>query len=100
MHEVSPQFQLEALAGALAQLRDGERRIAEFSHTARSQTVLLGALPPRYTQVLHDLLDRLESSALFAEESCSFSHGDLLDSVSVWVDKAREHIAQARASRP
>jgi hypothetical protein len=34
------------------------------------------------------LLDRLESSALFSEESCSFSHGDLLDSLALWMDKA------------
>lgn len=49
---------------------------------------LLTALPPRYTAVLHDLLDRLESSALFAEESCSFSQQDLLGSLRVWANKA------------
>jgi len=39
--------------------------------------------------VLLGLLDRLESSALFSEESCSFSQKDLLDNLQVWVDKAR-----------
>jgi hypothetical protein len=39
--------------------------------------------------VLLNLLDRLESSALFSEESCSFSQKDLLDNLQVWVDKAR-----------
>ena len=33
--------------------------------------------------------DRLESSALFSEESCSFSQKDLVDSLRMWVDKAR-----------
>ncbi len=34
------------------------------------------------------LLNRLESSALFSDESCSFSRHDLLDSVQLWLDKA------------
>ena len=50
---------------------------------------LLAALPPRYGEVLLNLLDRLESSALFSEESCSFSQKDLLDNLKVWADKAR-----------
>jgi hypothetical protein len=41
----------------------------------------LQALPPRYGEVLLNLLDRLESSALFTEESCSFSQKDLLDNL-------------------
>jgi hypothetical protein len=43
--------------------------------------------------VLLNLLDRLESSALFSEESCSFSQKDLLDNLQVWVDKARAQLA-------
>ena len=49
----------------------------------------LAALPTRYSNVLLDLLDRLESSALFTEESCSFSRSGLLDSLQVWADKAQ-----------
>jgi len=45
--------------------------------------------------VLHGLVDRLESSALFSEESCSFSQHDLLDSLQLWIDKARQ---QARTA--
>jgi len=29
----------------------------------------------------------LESSALFTEESCSFSHADLLQAMNKWVQK-------------
>jgi len=50
---------------------------------------LLAQLPARYGQVLDDLLDRLESSALFSEESCSFSQDGLLDNLQLWIDKAR-----------
>ena len=38
---------------------------------------------------LQQLLDRLESSALFSEESCSFSQKELLDSLQLWMDKAQ-----------
>ena len=38
--------------------------------------------------MLHDLLDRLESSALFSDESCSFSQQDLIANLQVWLDKA------------
>ncbi len=83
---------LSPVEEALAALRCGNISPAQFSHTARAQTALLATLPPRYTEVLHNLLDRLESSALFAEESCSFSQQDLLDSLQLWLDKARQHI--------
>lgn len=69
-------------------LRAGRTHAAAFSVQARAHTELLAALPPRYTEVLLNLLDRLESSALFAEESCSFSQTDLLDSLQLWLDKA------------
>jgi len=43
--------------------------------------------------VLHQLMDRLESSALFSEESCSFSQRDLIDSLQMWADKAALRLA-------
>ena len=46
-------------------------------------------LPEKFGTVLGDLLDRLEASALFSEESCSFSQKDLLANLQLWADKAR-----------
>ena len=63
--------------------------IGALSQQARAATGLLQALPPRYGEVLFNLLDRLESSALFTEESCSFSQKDLTDNLLLWVEKAR-----------
>ena len=84
------QQQLDAIAGRIAALRNGgEGSVTTLSNEARASTELLGALPPRYGEVLLNLLDRLESSALFSEESCSFSQKDLLDNLQVWADKAR-----------
>ncbi|MEY4734424.1 MAG: hypothetical protein RLZZ464_2490 [Pseudomonadota bacterium] len=51
------------------------------------------ALPEKFGIVLGDLLDRLEASALFSEESCSFSQKDLLDSLQLWAEKAQARLS-------
>lgn len=86
------QTQLDALQAALGQLRSGALTPHALSDLARAQTTLLDMLPPRYGEVLLGLMDRLESSALFSEESCSFSQQGLLDNLQVWVDKARSQL--------
>jgi len=80
---------LDQLHHALQQLRDGTLQTRDFCQLARAQEVLLGALPERYQTVWLDLIDRMESSALFTEESCSFSQTELIDSLSIWLDKAQ-----------
>jgi len=85
--------QLDAIAGQIDALRrQGGGPAGLLSDEARGSAALLAALPPRYGEVLLNLLDRLESSALFSEESCSFSQKDLLDNLSLWVDKARAQL--------
>ena len=81
--------QLTTLAQALQAFERGDHTAATLSTLARQQAALLAALPPRYGEVLLNLLDRLESSALFSEESCSFSQKDLVASLQIWVEKAR-----------
>ena len=80
-----------AAEGFLDLLGDGEL----VERQARGHGALLQALPDRYATVLHDLLDRLESSALFSEESCSFSQSGLLDNLQLWIDKARGQLEKA-----
>ncbi len=84
--------QLDYLGARIAALQGGSGSASALSNEARASTDLLGALPPRYAEVLLSLLDRLESSALFSEESCSFSQKDLLDNLQVWIDKARAQL--------
>ena len=91
---MSAQEQLQAFSTAFAQTREGTMNAQAFSAMARGQNVLLSALPGKYSDVLLQLLDRLESSALFTEESCSFSPKDLLDSLQMWLDKARGQLAR------
>ena len=81
--------QLQNLQDDLLALRDLRITNHAFSAAARGHAVLLAALPPRYGEVLLGLLDRLEAGALFTEESCSFSHKELVDSLELWVEKAR-----------
>ena len=85
---------LHNLKDAFVRLQAGELRVHDFSALARQQQPLLDALPPRFAEVLHGLLDRLESAALFDAESCSFSQKDLFDSLQMWLDKANERLAQ------
>ena len=80
---------LDQLHHALEQVHDGSLQTRDFCHMARGQAVLLGALPERYQTVWLGLIDRMESSALFTEESCSFSQTELIDSLSIWLDKAQ-----------
>jgi len=86
--------QWHTLQEQLNQLRQSQTSAHAFSEAARQNDALLGALPPRYTEVLHGLLDRLESGALFSEESCSFSQKDLIDSLQMWIDKAGAALQQ------
>jgi hypothetical protein len=58
------------------------------------------ALPARFDEVLHPLLDRIEASALFSEESCSFSQKDLLASLQMWADKASLRLSSQSPSQP
>jgi hypothetical protein len=83
---------IDSLHHQLAQLREGACSVQDFCALARAQEALLAALPERYPVVWLGLLDRLESSALFSEESCSFSQSELLDSLSLWLDKAQRLI--------
>ena len=83
-------------AQQLAQLRAGFTQLAQqqlapaaLGQQARAASEQLQALPPRYGDVLLNLLDRLEAGALFTEESCSFSQKDLLDNLQIWADKAQ-----------
>jgi hypothetical protein len=85
---------LASIQTALDALRAGSLGVQAFSTQVRGDAEPL-CLPERYGQVLNDLLDRLESSALFSEESCSFSQSGLLDNLQLWIDKARGQMEKA-----
>jgi MFS family permease len=80
-----PARRLANRPAATARRQAGRGRLFATGDAAAS---LAAALPERFGEVLSQLLNRLESSALFTEESCSFSRKDLLDSLQLWLDKA------------
>ena len=86
--------QLQQLRSGLEQLAQAQITASTLGQQARAAQALLQTLPPRYAEVLLNLLDRLESSALFTEESCSFSQKDLLANLQTWADKAHMQLEQ------
>lgn len=98
MSKTQAQQQLDKVQTALHELARAELTAAAFSALAEDQLVLMATLPPRYAEVLAGLLTRLESSALFTEESCSFSHKDLVGGLQMWLDKAQALLAKTDAS--
>lgn len=85
---------LDLMDQQLAACERGELPIGQLARLWRTPGSSL-PLPPRYAQVLGDLLDRIEAGALFSEESCSFSQKDLLGSLQQWSSKARLQLAAA-----
>jgi hypothetical protein len=77
------------LETSLAAFDRGEIEVNTLCRHWREAVAGQQDLPPRYMQVLEDVLGRMESSALFSEESCSFSVKDMRDSLQVWLEKAR-----------
>jgi len=92
---ISAKQELAALEQALQQLRQGQLKVDQLATQAHGLQRLPAELPERFATVLHELLNRLESSALFSEESCSFSQVDLLDSLQMWLDKAGLQLSKA-----
>lgn len=81
---------LMVLETSLAAFERGEINVERLCATWRQGVAGVTGLPPRYMSVLEDLLGRLESSALFVEESCSFSVEDVRASLRVWLEKASQ----------
>lgn len=97
----SPAAELQASYATLAQmqtvmqqLKAAECSPAVFCKAWRDASMRLPALPLRYTRVLSEYLDRYESSALFSEESCSFSQQDLLYALQGWQAQATLFLQQ------
>jgi hypothetical protein len=82
----------ERLRSALAEHRAGELPADELAQALRGETALLARLPPRYAAALEDVLVRLESAALFSEESCSFSQRDLVEALEAWLTQAQQQL--------
>lgn len=83
---------LDNMTQALRQCEQGDTTTAHLVRIWRMEAVQLN-LPQRYSDVLNGQLDRMESSALFSEESCSFSQKDQLNALKIWLEKARQQLS-------
>lgn len=79
---------LKPLEAALQAYAHDRLSAGELAGTLRQGAAAHGGLPPRYLAVLEKLLQPLEASALFSEESCAFSRTDLARSLQEWLDAA------------
>lgn len=79
---------LDRMTEALTACSQGQLAQTDMIRLWRSGAAGL-PLPGPFGEVLGKLLDRIEASALFSEESCSFSQKDLMASLQLWADKAR-----------
>ena len=82
---------LARMTEALALCARGQLPQHEMIHLWRSGAASL-PLPEKFFVVLADLLDRIEASALFSGESCSFSQQGLFDNLQLWAGKARDKL--------
>ena len=84
-------MKFETLQRDLRAARAGELDMGTLARRLRG-LILPAALPPKFGEVLLNIADRMESSALFDGDSCSFSQSDLLDALEVWAQKANERL--------
>ena len=84
-------MKFETLQRDLRAARAGELDMGTLARRLRG-LILPAALPPKFGEVLLNIADRMESSALFDGDSCSFSQSDLLDALEVWAQKAGERL--------
>ena len=75
----------EALDAYVAGGTDTDSFIRSWREAAESL-----ALPPAYGVALDDMLRRLQMSAVFAQDSCSFSASAITDRLTVWLQKASQ----------
>lgn len=76
------------LGATLAAWRSGRLDATTLASRWRAAAAHWPGLPPRYAAVLDKLLAPLEASAMFSEESCSFSPADLAETLAQWLAHA------------
>ena len=86
-------MKFETLQRDLRAARAGELDMGTLARRLRG-LILPAALPPNFGEVLLNIADRMESSALFDDDSCSFSQSDLLEALELWAQKANEKLGK------
>jgi hypothetical protein len=82
-------MKFETLQRDLRAARAGELDMGTLARRLRG-LILPTALPPKFREILAEITDRIESSALFDEDGASEAQADLLEALEVWARKATE----------
>ena len=85
-----PLLRIKKLSDSLE--NDEFENTTELVFTFRQEKDLLRELPAVFEGALESILERLESTAMFDCESCSFSQSDLLAALSIWLEKSRSYL--------
>jgi hypothetical protein len=85
---------LTRMTTALTACTQGDLPPQDMVRLWRSDAASL-SLPEKFGIVLGNLLDRIEASALFSGESCSFSQQGLFDNLQLWADKAKAQLTHS-----
>jgi hypothetical protein len=93
-----PHIQLAALQAGLAHFAAGRIDAASLAKICRGNADITTMLPGAFATVLDDIVIRLESGALFSEESCSFSQSDLVHELQIWLEKAQQKLAAKQSA--
>lgn len=89
-----PAAALDALRRSLDAQAEGRLDLPALVREWRAAGALVAALPPRYGEVLDQLLSRLEAASGFGDESCSFSAEDLRENLGLWLERAGATLAR------
>lgn len=91
--QISNATSLETLQACIARLGEGQVTLSEGLPQVRTHFQALAyALPEQFQTVLDAILDRMESGAMFTEESCSFSQRQLQDQLELWLEKVVQRL--------
>lgn len=82
-------MKFETLQRDLRAARAGELDMGTLARRLRG-LILPTALPPKFGEILAEITDRIESSALFDGDGASDAQADLLEALEVWARKAAE----------
>jgi hypothetical protein len=99
-HLAGHQAALQRLRDVVQSFADGHMDLANLQLQPDVEAGLFGALPTRYGVVWSDLVDRLQSSANFSGESCSFSQAALVEPLRQWLDAVQTTLSGPPSAPP
>lgn len=90
---MTPVDQLNALKQTLQAVGRDQESPDALAQACANASLCRQALPPRFGERLDDLVSRLQTASLFADESCSVSRRDIVAAIDQWLDQGLKKLA-------